>query len=210
MKNLGLILYTKLELKLKTLKYQAVPSRRQFRQVSANGYHSILLSVAGQSPVNIELFLGIRIDMVEDLVYQFTDGLREYGPYSTTLIVPARKISSESQYSYQLATEEEIPDVLHKIMHFLNERGFPFLKEYGSVEVLNKLYNQHPEQKMSYVTNEFHRALRGIVLAKLDQQPRWKELVDQYRTKLQKQGLPEVQMQGYERLVQYLTNYSFS
>jgi len=203
-------LYSELAIELKELNYATISSKRQFRRTNKNGYYSIILSAAGQQPIEIEIFLGIRIDMVEDLVYQFTNGLKEYGPYSTTLIVPTRKISSESQYYYSLATEKDIPNILHKIIHFLNGQGFPFLAEYGNVRALNELYNQYPEQKLTYITNEFHRALRGIVLAKLAQQPQWKKLVDQYRAKLQKRGLPEVQMQSYERLVRFLTNYSFS
>ncbi|WKN46049.1 hypothetical protein [Tunicatimonas pelagia] len=210
MKKLFNKLYSELALTLISLDYEAFPARRQFRRISENGYHSMILSVAGQQPTEIEVFLGIRIDMVEELAYQFTDGLKEYGPYSTTLIVPARKISSEPQYFYSLTTEGDIPEIQRKIMLFMNEQGFPFLKEYGNVKALDKLYNQNPEQKLSYVTNEFHRALRGIVLAKLAQQSSWKELVEQYRTKLQKRGLPEVQMQRYERLANFLTNYSFS
>ncbi|MEO0331899.1 MAG: hypothetical protein AAF223_09460, partial [Bacteroidota bacterium] len=65
-------------------------------------------------------------------------------------------------------------------------------------------------QKSFYITNEFHRALRGVVLAKLAQRPNWEELVKQYRIKLQKKALPEVQMQSYGKLIGFLKYRSFS
>ena len=203
-------LYFELAHALKGLNYEPILARRQFRQHNESGYRSIVLSGAGKQSSEISVFLGIRINMVEDLVYQFTEGLQDYGLYSTTLLVPAKNITSKSQYFYLLNTESDIPEILHKIMKFLNEEGFKFLEEYSSVKALNELYNQPPNKKLAYITNEFHRALRGIVLAKLTQRPHWTELVGQYRSKLQKQGLPEARLQKYEQLARFLTNYSFS
>ncbi|MEM9830868.1 MAG: hypothetical protein AAF944_09525 [Bacteroidota bacterium] len=182
----------------------------QFRRTNKGGYSSVVLSAGGRQPTEVEVFLGIRINLVEELIYQFTSGLTGYGSYSTTLLVPTRKIASEFPYFYSLATNADIPVIVPQIMQFLIQRGWTFLEKYHSVKSLDALYNQEPTQKSPYLTNEFHRALRGIALAKLAQRPDWEHLVKQYQSNLQKKVIPETQMQNFARLANFLRYHSFS
>ncbi len=203
-------LYAALKESLNALNFVEILAKRQFQRANSSGYSSVVLSVAGREPTEIEVFLGIRINLVEELVYQFTNGLRDYGPFSTTLLVSGRKVAPEFPYFYRLAKEADVHATKQQILSFLHQYGFPFLDKHQSAKSLDALYNQEVAQKSFYVINEFHRALRGIILAKLAKRPNWEELVEQYRVKLQKKALPEVQMQNYEQLVNFLKYHSFS
>jgi hypothetical protein len=192
------------------LNYVAIPQLKQFRRAYEEGYQSVVLSSAGQHPVEVEVFLGVRVDLVEDLAYQFTMGLNEYGPYSTTLLVAAKKVAERTELRYELYQESDIHRVGNNIEEFMLTYGYTFLDQYSSISVLDQLYNGNPEQKANYITNEYHRALRGIILARLVQSQSWSELAQIYRRKLEKKGTPEVQLNKYLRLVEFLRNHSFN
>jgi len=203
-------LYEQLGQWLIPLDYVAVPQLKQFRRAFGGGHQCVVLSSAGQHPLEIEVFLGVRVDLVEDLAYQFTMGLNEYGPHSTTLLIPAKKVAEKAELRYELNRELDISQISSNIEEFMLTYGYAFLDEYSSIAALDQLYNANPEQKVDYITNEYHRALRGVILAKLVQSQSWSELAQIYRRKLEKKGTPEMQLNKYLRLVEFLRNHSFN
>lgn len=190
--------------------FEPIPPMNQFRRVVNNGFQIIVLSSAGTSPVEVEVFLGVRIDLVEQLAYQFTAGLSGYGPYSTTLLVPARKVIQKEIGRYTLYQEGDIEETHRQFQALMTEYGFAFLDQFSGVSALDVLYNSEPSKKQEYLTNEFHRALRGIILAKLVDRPSWLDLTEIYQAKLEKRAVPEVQLAKYQQLVSFLKNYSFN
>ncbi|MEM9671920.1 MAG: hypothetical protein ACFB15_26285 [Cyclobacteriaceae bacterium] len=208
--ELELVLTERLEQHLAPLNFEKTPHLKQFRRACKGGYQCIVLSLAGQHPLEIEIFLGVRLDLVEELVYQFTMGLREYRPHSTTLLTPAKKVTEKAELRYELHQESDVEKVGNDIKEFMLTYGYDFLDQYNGVSALDQLYNANPEQKADYITNEYHRALRGVILAKLVQSQSWPELVQFYQRKLEKKGTPEVQLNKYLRLVEFLKNHSFN
>ena len=203
-------LYEQIKHWLIPMKYTAVPQLKQFRRPYDGGHQCIVISSAGQHPVEIEVFLGIRVNLVEELAYQFTMGLSEYGPHSTTLLIPAKRVIERLELRYELHRAEDLGNVQSNIEEFMLTYGYAFLDQYSSMSALDRLYNAKPEQKVGYIINEYHRALRGIILAKLVQSQFWPELAQIYQRKLEKKATPEVQLDKYIRLVEFLRNHSFN
>lgn len=189
-------------------RYSLLIAQNQFRKTTDHGFHNVILSTGNEFPALATLHLGIRLDMVERLVYQFTSGLAEYSPHSTTLITSAGRVLGQPYHEYSIEKAADINAVTREMEYFMESEGFIFLEKHGRVQSLNELFNDEPEKKSPYLTNELHRSLRGIILAKLTHRSNWPQLVATYRAQLTQRGTPEQLMQSYDQLANYLRTFS--
>ena len=181
---------------------------RQFRKIHSGGFCNVIVTVGNSLPALAELHVGIRLDLVEQLAYQFTTGLIEYGPHSTTLITSAGRIIGQPYHRFSLEHPSDINTVAEQVRQFMQTDGFAFLEKYQRVEALDELFNASPHESSPYLTNRLHRSLRGIILARLAYRSHWERLVTNYRAQLTLRGTPEAMMQNYDRLADYLRTFS--
>ena len=198
----------RLEAGIGSADYQLLLPLHQLRKETGSGFHSIIIAAGPATPTLAELHLGIRIDVVEDLVYQFTSGLAGYGPHSTTLIASAGRVQGVPYWRYELSKPDDCAAVARQMSEFLEAAGFLFLQKYQRIEALDALFNGEPQQKLLLLPNLLHRSLRGVVLAKLTQRSRWEQLVGSYRDQLMRRGTPEPMMKRYALLTHHLRNFS--
>ena len=190
--------------------FEAEYASCQFRRKDDRGFSSIIISTGGTLPALVELHLGIRLDLVEQLAYQFTSGLAEYGPHSTTLITSAGRILGQPYHRFSLDRLSDVSQIATQIRQFMLEYGFAFLEKYRRIEALDELFNATPHEKSPYFTHRLHRSLRGIILGKLVDRPHWERLVTGYRAQLTLHGTPEPMMHNYDRLADYLRAFSIN
>ena len=188
--------------------YVSVPLYQQFRKSHSGGFIATVISAGNAWPSFAELHLGIRVDLVEQLAYQFTSGLAEYGPHSTTLITSAGRVLGQPYFRYSLERPSDIAATVEQMKQFMDSEGFGFLEKYQRIDALDNLFNDEPHEKSPYLTNQSNRSLRGIILAKLAQREDWPQLVIGYRAQLTLRGTPGPMMQRYDRLTDYLINFS--
>ncbi|MGB3849119.1 MAG: hypothetical protein WA958_04080 [Tunicatimonas sp.] len=167
----------------------------------------MIVSVGGTLPAFAELQLGIRLDLVEQLVYQFTTGLAGYGPHSTTLLVSAGHLQGRPYHRYVLSRPTDVAEVAQAMNIFVTSDAISFFERYSNIAALNELYNATDTR---WLPHHLNRSLRGITLAKLAQQPNWPDLVAHYRTQLWQRGTPAVLMDRYEQLATYLRHFSIN
>ena len=206
--SLGKSLMTQLGSFFELYDFTTVSAYYQFRKRHPTGFNNVIVSVGNAWPTLAELHLGVRIDLVEQLVYQFTSGLAEYGPHSTTLFTSAGRVLGQPYHRYPVDHPSDIEPVAEQMKQFMYADGFHFLKKYQRIEALDTLFNEEPHQKSPYLTNRLHRSLRGIILAKLAHRDHWQRLVIGYRAQLTLRGTPEPMMQSYDRLADYLRTFS--
>ena len=201
-------LYYSLEDYFLSQSFLAIPTLQQFRKATSQGFITVIVSAPAPWPTLAELHLGVRIDLVETLAYQFTNGSAGYGKHSTTLITSSGNILGDPYQRYPVESERATPNAVQQMRDFMKQQGFAFLEKYSHVQALDALYNRHPEQKSPHLPNLFHRALRGVTLAKLAQRPGWSELVQVYRTALLARSTPPALMAQYDQLAHYLRTFS--
>ena len=182
----------------------------QFRKVHKGGFECVVISVGNTLPTLAELHVGIRLDTLEQLVYQFTAGLNDYGPHSTTLITSSGRILGQPYHRFSIEQASDIYSVAEQMKQFMQSDGFAFLEKYRHLKALDALFNDEPDEKSIYLTNELHRSLRGITLAKLAQRDNWTQLVIDYRIQLTRRGTPETAMKSYDLLADYLRYFSIN
>lgn len=207
-KNPLYTLYYALEDYFLSQSFLAIPTLQQFRKATAQGFITVIVSAPAPWPTLAELHLGVRINLVETLVYQFTNGLAGYSKHSTTLITSSGNILDDPYQRYAVENERATPNVVQQMRDFMEQLGFAFLERHNSVMMLDNLYNDTPEQQSPFLPNLFHRALRGIALAKLAQRPGWLDLVHVYRTALTARSTPLALLAQYDQLAHYLRTFS--
>ena len=180
----------------------------QFKKEHEGGFSNVIISVGNSLPALAELHVGIRLNLVEQLAYQFTSGLTEYSPHSTTFITSAGRILNQPYHRYPLERPSDIELVAEQMKQFMHFYGFDFITRYQGIRPLDELFNAEPYGKSLYFTNRLHRSLRGIILAKLTHRDHWPRLVIGYRAQLTLRGTPEPMMRSYDRLVDYLRTFS--
>ena len=99
------------ETRLASVMFRSLPQLSQYRRPTEGGFHSVVFSVGGAPPVFADLQVSIRLDMVEQLVHQFTTGLSSYGPNSTTLLVSASRLRGAHFQRSILERPTDVPRV---------------------------------------------------------------------------------------------------
>ncbi len=196
-----------LETYLLSHRFQCLPHRSQYRRASASGFHSIVLSVGEATPAIAEVQLGIRVEIAEQLAYQFTAGPGDYASHSTTLLVPTGRLLGEPYRRYVLERPADAQQVAQEIVELIKSNGLAFFRHYDHVAVLEELFNGPVTPWLPHL---WHRSLRGIILAKLAQRLDWASLVTRYREQLLAVGAPPSRVEKYDQLAAYLRHFSLN
>lgn len=115
---------------------------------------------------NLEYSLGVRIDLVEEIIHRFLPSLSNYSERSLTLTLPSYKISKEIPRKFVIHNNWELSQVLMKAEKFFVTDGFPWLgKMIDPVELERAFFHK---RDYSFRTQNFiYNAFRATALAKL-------------------------------------------
>lgn len=198
--------------KLKKHGFDWLPRLHQFRRSSAHGFSCLILS---SSPANtgsiIEAHVGLRMDDVENLAFPFTNGLPGFRPDSMTLVMPMARLYDQRFQRLNLKDEKDQEAAAQLFGAQLEEAGLPFIEAHSTLSALDQLFNETPDQPLPLVHNQINRCFRGIVLAKLTQQPDLDALVQAYKLALRDRLFaPDATITKFERLAGFLRHYSMN
>lgn len=114
----------------------------------------------------IEVQLGVRFNLVENIINQFLPSLGDFKERSVTHVIPIYQLDSRLPRRFILQEEFEVNDLLTQIEEFLLKDGFHWLDKYSVPENMEMLFNNNPNQVLSN-QNFTYRAARAVTLAKL-------------------------------------------
>jgi hypothetical protein len=160
--------------------------------------------------VLVEINIGTRIDLVEELAYQFTTGLRSFQENSNTLITSMGRIMQQPYFRFEVHQSVDIREVAEQIKAFMETQGFDFLEKYSTISELDKLFNDKPREKLPYAYNHLNRCLRGIVLARMADRKDFPAIAATYRNTLLKSSTAPPLLEKYDKLVNHLKTFSFN
>lgn len=186
-----------------------LPQWEQFRKPTPTGFQAVIISLADYDDLSLlEIHLGVRQDAVENLAYPFTNGLMGFRENSMTLVTPLAKLHGHAYQRFELKDMPDMSAPLEQITEQLLKGGFSFLSKYTRIEEMEQLYNRHPKHHLPLVHNQINRCLRGIVLARLNHRTDFDQMAGIYHQRLQELRAPEVTIQKFERLRDYLRTFS--
>lgn len=188
--------------------YQALPEKKEFRQATANGYRTVILSVQGNSNnPRICLQLGVRFQLLESLVQQFLPSLEEEGP---SVLLDANQRFPELLYTNRQNADSCYTHNIATLCRFMKIRGFRMLKAMDNIKRIDGLINRHPDQPTPYQSHPVHRCFRGLILARLTHRSRFKQLEQAYEKRLLALNLPAERIEAFRKLANFLQSFSFN
>ncbi len=98
---------------------------------------------------------------------------------------------NELNYRYKIKTQEDIIEWGKIIRKFYKEYSIPFFEKFNSVDAIDKLLNEKPTEKVVYLDDLGWRIIKGLIVAKLNNNPKYNELRDYYKREV------ESKFQGY-------------
>lgn len=171
------------------------------------------------SGINLQTNIGFGVSNYVDEFYT--------GCYVSTEIVQIEKISfhlfqesgfgigfnignyfNELNYRYKIQTQEDIIEWGKIVRKFYEEYAVPFFEKYNSVDAIDKLLNENPTEKVIYLDDLGWRIIKGLIAAKLNNNPKYNELQDYYKSEV------ESKFQGYfmyekcMKTIEFLDNHS--
>ncbi|MFA0964238.1 hypothetical protein AB9P05_20690 [Roseivirga sp. BDSF3-8] len=184
--------------------------RLQYRRKSEGGNTNITLSLAGSGIYTIELHLGARHDLTENLIGQITFNTADFSPYSNTISTSMAKLINHPFARYSLSDYTTADQALDELKNFLQTHGLPFLDDTSKPDRIHALLNHNPASANPYVFNQTYRCFRGLAIARYVQSGRVTELYKAYKEQLVELGTNEILGQKFDALYNHLRSVSLN
>lgn len=170
-------LYQELASVLEPQGFHWQPSKGLLRKSPA-GFHrvSIFVDEVGVSSLafQIDIHFAIRINEVEQLVYPYRGMNPADARQAPTHVASLSQLLNDAHYQLLLTREADIDQVFDQVCYYVTSLGFPFFDQYQHLTMLDKLYNDTPQELSVRMKALFPRATLSMVLAKLTNRPDWK------------------------------------
>jgi hypothetical protein len=189
--------------------FALLPELRQFRRMTPAGFENVILSV---SPYDDELWVdvhfGIRHGAVENTAQQFLTNRLDFRSDANTLLTSIGRFRQRSYFRYKIRTTDDLTATCRDIRGFFAEKGLAFFDMARNLPDLDLILNEFPLQRCPFVSNSVHRCFKGLVTARLAENPALDQLFEIYRQQLGKYHTDAPTLASFERLGVYLQYYS--
>ena len=196
---------------LQDLGYAYVPRWKQYRKATPNGFVSYILSISPyQDECMVELHAGVRVEDVEGIVFPFSNSTPNWQGHSMTVVSPLSKIMGREMERFPVHDFTTATATSYTLLDQIQLYGEVFLRQYQDLVELFMLYNDSPTTKHPILNHRYHRAIRGITIAKLNQSSQLLDLVMIYKEDLIKSRTPQRYIDAFDRLAHFLLHYSLN
>ncbi|MFT5618934.1 MAG: hypothetical protein ACI85I_002169 [Arenicella sp.] len=183
--------------------------KKQFRRLTNNGFQNVLFSTSEyEGEIWLEVNLGVRINAVEQIVQQFLDNQKGFREDAMTVIVSVGKLTNNKYFRYKVVNEDDLESVCLAVKEFMRTQGFQFLNVYNKIESLDSLLNKNPHKPTHYLYNQVHRCFKGAVLARLNFNPKFEQIILKYHHFLATLNAKQTHLERFDKLETFLTHYS--
>jgi hypothetical protein len=190
--------------------FKFLPDLNQYRRSTNYGFECILVTeTAYDKELLVEIHIGVRHDELEKAMYQLTHGLFSFEADSMSFVTSLGRLSGKMFLRFQINNENQLALMQSFVSEYLEKSGFEFLDQLGDINFLEALYNGKPEDKQ-YFYNFFHKALRGLVLARYVDNPLYYEVKERYYNELLKNGYPAQDLDKFKKLAMVMNTYSMN
>lgn len=185
--------------------------RKLFYKKIEVGFQYIIPSVSQyEEEALAEIHLGVRHELVEELTQPFSQTLQVQKDQTFTLLTSEGRLCNQPYKRYSLKSEEDLEKFNQQLQAFYQKKGDTFLNEISSLESLDAIINQNLGKVHPYFFNQFQRCIKGLCVARLNQNLGFDELAETYHQLLQKKRIPQQQIKLFENLWGYLKNFSLN
>lgn len=189
--------------------FDLLSDKKQFRRPLENGFQNVILSHSSYDNEHwLEVNLGVRLNTIEHWAQQFLDNRKSYQPDANTAVISVGKLTDNKYFRYKVVEPEDLALAQEALCQFMAVQGFDFLNSISSIEAIDFLFNEDPEQPSKYVYNQVHRCFKGLIAAKLNMNPNFMYLMETYYKYLEKIAAKPDLICKFDRMASYLLHYS--
>jgi hypothetical protein len=180
-----------------------------FKKQTSFGFVELLYGITNYAPKYIVdgIAFAIRFDSVENIVVLFNqrvDEIADVKKQATIFGGYGGLINLKSHRFGDMLTIEDVQKVASEIKGIYFDVLKVFIEKHSDINLLDQEINSDTERNLPFLIYwRGRRAMRGIVLAKLCNNPRYEELKSIYREKCLQQDDQNV-LEAYDKLVLYL------
>lgn len=190
--------------------FRLLMDKKQFRKSTPAGFVNIIFSVSEYEKDKdtwVEVHIGCRNDQIEQIAQQFLNiNLVDFRADVNTLIISTGKYNDVKYFRYKIQNDDDLTDTCEAIKEFMVYSGFSFLNSSTKLSDIDRIFNSLPHKPSKYVYNQIHRCYKGLIAAKLADNPQYTHTEAVYRNYLTKFA-SKAELSNFERLVTYLQYY---
>jgi len=190
-------------------KYSSGLGGAGFKKNTNYGFVELVYGVINYEPIFKISTLGylMRYTFVEELCEKFNQNFDgNSNPKNVCTIGGGYGgIINDKYYDFaEMSTPQEVNIVAHVIKEAYFNELKPFLEKHSDINYLENEINKNTERDLPYILYwRGRRSMRGLILAKLCNNPRYEELKIIYRQKCIEQEDADV-LEAYDKLAYYL------
>lgn len=183
----------------------------QFRKTYNSGFQNVIFApVQYEDEVRLEVTFGSRVNPVEELIQDCTNGLNDFKSHSNTTGISFGKYHREPYFRLRFRDEKSYLTTLNTLKQFFDEEGFEYLNRLSDTGYLDSLFNAFPGEPCEEAFNPRLRCFRGLATAYLNNNPELELLAKAYPKVLKKYGATPVELQQFEALTRYCRHYKLN
>ena len=114
------------------------------------------------------------------------------------------RITKNEYFDIIISPGDSLDYAYEKITFILYEIAVPYYKEFGSLDIIDKVLNDKPTIISLHKNEQYFRYSTGLIIAKLNNRKNYKELKQQYDILVQE--MSEVYIERYNQVKDYLKN----
>jgi len=145
-------------------RYDAAKGHPQFRRKTNFGFSSVILQVSEQGGLSyVRFFLGLRHDLIENMLAGLFGQESYYRSESHTLLVETAKLGWKVNDA--MRDDSDIIAIGDGFIDFMDRTGFSFLDHYRRLKACDILFNETPAKSAQWCNHQYQRCFRAMAVA---------------------------------------------
>jgi len=180
-----------------------------FSIIKGNSQYYVGYSVANYiDEFTTGCFIQIGIIPIQKVIWHILENYKLTDNYGNTICSGISDYFNELNFNYRIKNIGDVKKWGVIVKNFYEEYVISFFEKFSSVEAIDKLFNDDTTKKIKYIDNLGWQIIIGLVAAKLNNNPKYNELRDYYKSEV------ESKFQGYfmydkcMKVINFLDNYT--
>ena len=172
----------RIEESLKTEEFKFIKSNGLILNKYPTGFDVVILKVLDYAPIfQIETYLGIRIDQVEEIVNKFQEysfASPQFMKYTETVGTSYMALSGAKENIIEIETEKELDQAIDELINIIREKGLAFYEKHRDIKLVNR---KKKDEIINGGINHITNILQSLTLMKLCEDPDFDKLSEKYK-----------------------------
>jgi hypothetical protein len=178
----------------------------EFIRKTELGAESITIAASNYSPLyKAGMVISVGFNDIYRIEHYISQTEPKYLKVPVTINLHLDQFLGTKSYRYEMQTENDIECFYKLAIDFLNKAGFHFFQKYLTLESIDELMNADPYSDPDEAGVIHVRSKRGIIVAKLVNNPNFDTLVTAYRDRLQRGPL---YLRKFEECVKFIMEHT--